>query len=200
MTLWQLWAFIIVLPIPTFAQNQFVEPVPPLKGPGFEVGLGYEYLAMRDSSSQSVPLNGFNANGVMEFNRKWGATVDLSYVRTSNVLGTGRDGYVLNLMGGPEFCLKERRNSRLFIHALGGHALVDSALPTDDGHLHGWVARPSFGAGGGIEKSLRGPFGFRVYGDYVRTAFANSITGVEPRNNFRSVVSFVFRLPFRRVP
>jgi len=199
MTLWQVSALTIALSIPVFAQNQFVEPVSPLKGPGFEVGAGYEYLAMEGSSSQGVPLNGATINGVMEFNGMWRASVDLSYVRTSNVLASGRDGYVWNLLGGPEFSLAEFRAGRLFLHALGGSALVDSALPVEGGYLHGWVARPAFGAGGGIEKSLRGPFAFRVYGDYLRTEFADSLSQVAGRNNFRSVVSVTFRLPLGRV-
>jgi hypothetical protein len=196
MTLSYAFALIVTLQVPSFAQNQFVEPVPPLKGPGFTVGVGYEYLAMQGSSSHSIPLNGLNANGVMEFNRRWALTTDLSYVRASNIMGTGQEGYVLNLLAGPELCLKGHRNGWFFVHALGGSALVNSAAPTNDGYLRGWVARPSFGAGGGMEKSLRGPFGIRVYGDYVRTAFANSLATVEPKNNFRSVVSFVFRMPF----
>jgi len=199
MTLRCACALMIVFQIRLLAQNQFVEPIPPLKGPSFTLGLGYEYLVMRDFS-QSIGLNGLNANGTIGFNRRWAATVDLSYARTTNVLGTGRDGYVLNLLAGPEFSLKEFRSGWLFVHALGGSALVDSDLPITYGYLYGWVARPSFGAGGGLQRSFRGPVGFRIYGDYVRTAFADSLTEVEPRNNFRSVVSFVFRLPLRRAP
>jgi hypothetical protein len=194
----RLCALIIALQIPSFAQNQFGEPIPPLRGPGYAVGLGYEYLAMQES--RSIPFTGLDTTAMMEFNRKWAATVDLSYVRTSNVLGTGRDGYVLNILAGPEFCLKKHRNSWVFVHAIGGSALVESALRTNDGDLHGWVARPAFGAGGGIETLFRRTFGIRMYGDYGRTSFAHSVTTIEPRDTFRSVISLVFRLPFTGTP
>jgi hypothetical protein len=197
---WITFLSILVLGIPAVSQNQLATPAPPLKSPSYELGLGYDYLAMQNPSSQGIALNGLNLSGVTEFNSKWGASVDFSYVRKSDVLGTGRDGYVLSFLAGPELRLKQFRSAWTFAHVLVGTGVVDSVVPTNDGFLHGWVSRPSFGIGGGMEKSFHGPFAVRVDADYVRTSFANSLAAVEPQNNFRSVVSFVFRLPFKRAP
>jgi hypothetical protein len=190
-------AVILVLATAAVAQNKFTAPAEPMAGPTFTVGLGYEYLAMQGFPASGVPLNGADASGAIGFNRRWAANVDLSYVRAANILGTGRSGYVLGLLAGPALYWKEYRNASLFTHVLFGSAFVDSVVPTADGYIRGWVARPSFGVGGGIERSLRGRLSVRVYGDYVRTSFANSLAVVEPENDFRSVVSLAFRLPFK---
>jgi hypothetical protein len=195
--MWKLCLCILALGTSMMGQDPFVAPVPALKSPAYDVGLGYDYLVLQDPSAPGVALNGLDANGVMKFNPKWAANIDVSYVRKGNVLGSGRVGYVLNFLAGPEFYLRRYRSVCTFTHVLVGNGLVDSAVPMNEGFLHGWVSRPSFGIGTGIEESFRGPFGVRVYGDYVRTAFANSFAAVEPQNNFRSVVSFVFRLPFK---
>jgi hypothetical protein len=199
MHMWATYLSIVALGIPAFGQDQFVTPAP-LKGPSYELALGYDYLAMQNPSAHKIALNGLNVEGGVEFDSRWGAAVDFSYVRNSDVLSSHRGGYVLSLLAGPELYLKRFRAAGMFSHVLVGAGLVDGAVPTNDGYLYGWISRPSFGIGGGVEKSFHAPFGVRAYGDYVRTSFANSLAAVEPQNNFRCGVSFAFRLPFKRAP
>ena len=140
-----------------------------------------------------------DASGRVDFNSHWGATIDSSYVRTSDVLSTGKGGYALTFLTGPVFYPVGHGNNRVFLHLLGGAGLVDSAVPVSGTtYLHGWVARYAYAAGGGIERSLSGRFAVRVNGDYLRTAFVDSADVVQFENNLRLTVSFVVRLKERK--
>ncbi len=165
-------------------------------GPSFDVALGYSYLAMQLPGAGNVNLNGLDASAGIDFTRHWGAVADSSYVRASDVFGTGHDSYVLSALAGPVFYPYNHGETRLALRALGGAGLVDSAVPVTGPsyYLHGWVARPSYGAGGGLERTLFGPFAFRVNADYLRTAFVNSSETVQLQNNLRLTGSIVFRL------
>jgi hypothetical protein len=178
------------------AQNAMQGPVPAAgSGPAFDVSAGATYLAMSAPTGGTANLYGADAAGTMDFNRLWGATVDSSYVRTSDVFSLGYSGYVLTFLAGPVFHPFESRNTRISFRALAGAGLVDSAVPTSDGNnVHGWVARPAYAAGAGVEHTVTGPFGVRVDGDYLRTAFAESSTIVQAQNNFRLTFSLVFHV------
>lgn len=168
-------------------------------GPAYDASFGYMYLAMSTPAASGVNLNGLDAAGRIDFNDRWGATVDSSYVRTSNILGTGQNGYVLSFLAGPVFYPLHIHNTRLSLRALAGAGLVDSAVPVAGStYLHGWVARPSYAVGVGVEHSVWGPFGLRIDGDYLRTAFVDSSDSVQPQNNFRVIASVVVHLKERR--
>jgi hypothetical protein len=61
-------------------------------------------------------------------------------------------------------------------------------------YVHGWVARPAYALGGGVERSVVGPFAVRITGDYLRTAYVDSTVAVQSQNNLRLTASVVFRL------
>jgi len=182
----------------SFVTPAMAQSTPPgaASGPSFDTSFGYSYLAMQLPSAGNVNLNGLDASAGMDFNRHWGAVVDSSYVRASNVFGTGHDSYVLSALVGPVFYPYTHGETRVSVRALGGAGLVDSAVPVSGPsyYLHGWVARPSYGAGAGVERTLFGPFAFRLNGDYLRTAFVNSAETVQLQNNLRLTASVVFRL------
>ncbi len=182
---------------PVLAQSRLQSgPPAAASGPSFDASIGYSYLAMQLPGAGNVNLNGVDANAGMDFNRHWGAIVDSSYVRTSNVFGTGHDSYVLSALAGPIFYPYTHGETRISLRALGGAGLVDSAVPVSGPsyYLHGWVARPSYGAGAGVERTMFGPFAFRMNADYLRTAFVNSAETVQLQNNLRVTASIVFRL------
>lgn len=164
-------------------------------GPGFAVSAGYTYLAMPIPSAGTVGLNGVDVGGHVDLASRWGLTADSSYARASDVFGTGHNSYVLTALAGPVFYPLERRNTRLFVHALVGAGLVDSAVPASGTqYVGGWVARFSDAVGGGVEHFISGPFAVRVGGDYLRTSFVDSNAVAHPQNNFRATVSFVVRV------
>jgi len=192
--------FVFVLVVPTLAQSQqAVGPSPAVAGPAYDVSVGYTYLSLAVPAAGRVNLNGLDVSGCVALSPRWGATVDSSYLRASNVLGTPHDGYLLSFHGGPVFYPVEHGNTRMFVHALAGAALVDGAVPkSETDYFHGWLARFSYAIGGGIEHSVSGPFAVRLSGDYLRTAFYNSAGAVQPQSNLQVAVSVVFRLKERQ--
>ena len=192
--------FLIALVATALAQNSVpAGPRPAAYGPSYDVSFGYSYLTSTIPTSGRANLNGFDAAGRVDLSQHWGGTVDVGYVRTSNVLSTGNGGYDLTFLIGPVFYPLERGKFRIFLHGLGGAGVVDAAVPVNSTkYLHGWVIRPAFAVGGGVERSIVGPFGLRLGGDYLRTAFVNSAEVVQAQNNLRFTLSIVFRLNNRQ--
>lgn len=187
----------IVLITPALAQDRLQSETPAAaSGPAFDVSVGYSYVAMQVPGAGTVNLSGLDASGGIHFTRHWGAIVDSSYVRDADVFGTGHNSYVLTALAGPVFYPFERKGTWLFLRALGGAGLVDSAVPVSGPsyYLHGWVTRPAYVGGVGLEHSLPGPVAVRVNADYLRTAFVNPAEIVQLQNNLRVTASIVLRL------
>jgi len=191
-----LFAFALVAPV--VAQNALqAEPIPAGSGPRINLGAGYSSVVMSIPGARHVNLNGFGVNASADLRPAWGVTVDGSYARASNFLGTARGGYLATLYTGPVFYPFERGNTRVFLHALGGVSVVDGAEPASSTQFrHGWFRRPSYAVGGGVEHALEGPFSVRVSGDYLRTSFFNAAGAAQPQSDLRFTVGLVFG--FRR--
>lgn len=175
------------------AQNfQTPAPHPAASGPNYDLSVGYSYLTMRIPEAGRVPLNGVNLGGRIELSPRWGVGIDSNYAHASDVLGTPHGAYALTFLGGPVFSLVDQRSTRVFVHALAGVGVVDAAVPqSPTEYLHGWVTRPSYALGGGVEHSIAGPVGIRVSGDYLRTSFFNHLDVVQPQNDLRLTVGLV---------
>lgn len=180
---------------PALAQNWLQSaPSPAVAGPGFDVSVGYSHLAMPIASAGHANLNGLDLSGNLGLSAHWGAMLDSSYLRTSEVLTTGHQGYLLNLQTGPVLYPVVRGNTRLLVRALAGAGLVDGAVPiTGTRDWNGWLVRPTYAFGGGIEHFF-GEMGIRVNGDYLHTTFYDSAGALQGQNNFRLTASLVFRL------
>lgn len=186
-------ACIFLLVAPLLAQSHFDGPPAGATGPAFEASAGYVYLSMA-MPSQRVALEGADANALVKISTRWGVTADATYAHTSNVLGTGYNGNFLSSLAGPVFYPLVHRRIAVFVRAMAGASWVDSAVPVSGAnYLGGWVARPSYAAGGGFEHSLFGPFSVRVGGDWQRTTFANSTGALQGQNNLRVTTSFAYR-------
>jgi len=178
------------------AQNQMLSaPSPAVAGPSFDVSVGYSHLLMSIPSAGRAGFNGLDSSASIGLGPRWGATVDSSFLRSSSVLGTSHQGYVLSLQGGPVFYPIEHGNTRVFIRGLVGASVVDGAVPiSDNSYFHGWLVRPSYVAGGGIEHAVSGDLALRLNGDYLRTTFYDNTGVAQPQNSIRLTVSAVFRL------
>ena len=187
--------FGLVMAAPALAQRLQSSPSPAVTGPAYDLSAGYTNLSMAIPSAGRANFNGLDFSGNIGLSPRWGATLDSSYLYTSDVLSTQHQGYVFSLRTGPVFYPVSHRNTRVFVHALAGAALVDGAVPiTDNEDFHGWLLRPSYAFGGGVEHPVSGQLGIRVIGDYVRTQFYDSAGAVQPQNNLQLTVNFVFRL------
>ena len=195
-TMLRVLSLALVLVVPALAQNQLQAGAPATAyGPTYDVSCGYTYLSSTIPSSGRIGLSGLDVTGHANFLPHWGVAVDSGYVHTSNVLTTGQSGYTLTFLAGPVFHLFEHKKTQIFVHALVGAGLVDSAVPVSGAeYVHGWVARPAYALGGGVERSVVGPFAVRITGDYLRTAYVDSTVAVQSQNNLRLTASVVFRL------
>jgi hypothetical protein len=183
----------IMLIGPALAQSLLTTPSPAMTGPAYDFSTGYTYLAMPVPGAGQVHLNGLDASGSIGWSPRLGAILDMNYLRSSDVPGTGHQAYMLNTQFGPEFSPFERRKTRFFVRALGGSALIDGAVPAKGGLYHGWLVRPSLAFGGGFEQSVSAEFAIRLNGDYLRTLFYDSTGAALPQNNLRLCVSLVIR-------
>ena len=199
-TIVRIYFFGFLLVVTAGAQNRLrTEPAPAATGPDYDVSFGYTNFAMAIPGAGRVNLNGLDMSGTIDFNPRWGTTIDSTYVRTSDVLGTPHSGYVLTFLGGPVFYPVERRNIRVFVHTLAGRGVVDGAATLNGtNYRYGWSERFAYAIGGGVESSLPGPFSVRVGGDYLHTSFFDFAGAVLPQNNFRATVSLVFHLNQRQ--
>jgi len=193
--------FVIMLVAPILAQNRVTAPSPAVTGPAYDLSAGYTYLTMPIPGAGHVHLNGLDASGSIALGPHWGITLDSSYLRTSNVLGTTHPGYILDTQGGPEFYPLNFGNTRIFLRGLAGAALTDGAVPGSTiQYFHGWLVRPTYTVGLGFEHPVSEQLAVRINGDYLRTSFYDSVGVVLPQNNLRLTVSVVFRLKSRRGP
>jgi len=89
----------------------------------------------------------------------------------------------------------ERRRTRMFVHVLAGAGLVDgTARASATDFFHGWLTRPAYAFGGGVERNISRPFALRFGADYLHTSFYDSSGAIQGQQNFRATVSLVFRL------
>lgn len=186
--------FVVVLSVSALAENA-AGPAPAVTGPAYDVSFGYANLMMALPAAGHANLSGLEGTGSIFLSSRWGVMIDSSYLRTSQILFTPHPGYVLSSHAGPVFYPAAHGDTRVFIRALAGAGLVDSAVPLSrTEYVHGWLVRPSYVVGAGVEHFVSGQFGIRVGGDYLRTSFFDSNLAVRPQNNLRMTVSFVFHL------
>lgn len=199
-TISKICLIVFVLVAPSVAQDSKPRgPSPAAAGPDFDVSIGYSYLSMAFPAGRRANLSGLSLSGQIDLSPRWGAMLETTYAGTSNILGTPHAGYAWISQIGPVFYPVEHRKTRIFVHALAGVGLVDGAMPiSKTAYFHGWLARPSYALGGGVEQSISGPFAIGVSGDYLRTSFFNAAAMVQPQNNFRLTVAVIFHLTDRQ--
>jgi hypothetical protein len=191
----RVFACVFLFVAPLLAQSHWGPGGPPAgaTSPTFEASIGYVYLDMAMPSQQRVGLTGIDANGLVRFAPRWAATVDGTYASTSNVFATGQGANILSLLAGPVFYPVNGRTG-IFVHALVGASRVGGAEPQSGPYyLQGWVARPSYAMGGGMERYLFGSLAVRVQADYQRTTFGDSTGAIQGQNNLRLITSMVYR-------
>jgi opacity protein-like surface antigen len=193
-----IFALVLLLATPLLAQTRPESSGPPapavLTGPAFEASLGYTYFSMAGPSSQRVAFSGVSADALVRSKSLWGLTVESSYARTGNVLGTGHSGSILSCLAGPVLYPAERGKTKFYVRALAGISRVDSAVPVSStDYLAGWESRFSYAVGGGVEQNLPGPLALRAGADYQRMMFIDSTATTQFQNNLRLTTSIVYR-------
>jgi len=196
----KIWCFVLLLVAPALAQNGLQSPpAPAVMGPSYDVSVGYTNLMMPIPGAKHVLLNGLDASGSIGLSQHWAAILESSFARTSNDLSTGHQAYMFNSQSGPVFYPWEHGNTRLLLRGLGGFAMIDGGVPRDaNSYFRGWLVRPSFAFGGGVERAVGSQLLLRVNADYLRTSFYGATGTVQGQNNLRLTMSLGFRLQSRQ--
>jgi opacity protein-like surface antigen len=165
------------------------------RGVSVRVSAGYAYTSLGMPSSGRMNLSGPDATVTADFSPRFGASVDLSYARASNVLDTGRHADVLSYLAGPVFYPLRIAKLTTYVHALAGGARVTGVIPQSDGDFErGYANKVSWAVGGGVEYQISASVSFRGGGDYQHTSFFNSNEEIRGQNDIRAVCSVVYTL------
>ena len=184
----------LLLTAPLFGQTP-TRKSPAATGPLVEASAGYLFMSMTSPSVTSrLNFHGVDGNALVHFTPRWGAMVDFDFARSGKVPGTNHTDRVFSGLIGPMFYLLDHEKTNVFLNALAGTAVVDSAVPLSaTTEFHGYETRFSYMLGGGWERNLEGKFGVRVSGGYQRTTFVNSKLALEGQNNLRVTVGLVYQ-------
>jgi opacity protein-like surface antigen len=165
------------------------------RGVSVRVSAGYAYTSLDMPSSGRMNLSGPDATVTTDLSPRFGASVDLSYVRASNVLDTGRHADVLSYLAGPVFYPFRTSKLTMYVHGLGGGARVTGVVPVGGGEFErGYANKVSWAVGGGVEYQVSASVSFRGGGDYQHTSFFNSELAVRGQNDIRIMGSVVYTL------
>ena len=186
-------ACVFLFVAPLLAQSRLTGAAAGATGPSYEASLGFVYFSL-GMPTQHVGLTGMEGNGLVKFSPRWAVTVDSTYARTGNILDTGHSASVMDFLAGAVFYPAVFKKSEIFVEALGGASRVNSAVPVSgSSYLAGWVTRPSYAIGGGVEQFLFGSVAVRVQGDYQRTTYGYAANAIQGQNNLRLTTSIVYR-------
>jgi hypothetical protein len=189
-TIWKLAFLLVLFPASTLAQL----PTPTGTGPSISTSLGYSYLSFPVPSSARIDMNGVNASATADFRSRFGAKVDLNYVRQANVFGTGHHSDLLTYMLGPMFYPVSNDRWIVYLQALAGGSRADGVVPDGTGGFETAYADGfAWAIGGGIERRMFSSFALRTEANYVRTTFTNASAVPIGQSDLRFTGSLVYR-------
>lgn len=189
-----------VLPAPTKPAHK---PFPSLHGalpaaniPALEARVGFSTL------TRTVLYKGLTASVTKQYSDRLGGTIEVSYLRASNVFGTGQTNDVLTYLIGPVAYPFRRDGLVTSVHALGGGGRVSGVatlLPNSAGFVKGTVDSGAWVLGGGVEKwFFSDAMALRVNADLLRTSFFNSTVKVRGEYALRTTWGVVYYFGLRR--
>lgn len=187
---WKLALILALLPASAYAQM----PSATGSGPMFTTSLGYSYMSVPIPSATRIDMNGVAASATVDFRSRFGAKVDLNYVRQANVFGTGHHGDVLTYMIGPMFYPVSNDRWVVYVQGLAGGTRSTGVVPNTTGGFDTAFADAfGFAVGAGIERSLFSTFAIRTEADYMYTSFADATAALKSQNDLRFTGSLVYR-------
>jgi outer membrane immunogenic protein len=185
-----LFAFVALLTLPTFAQDQT---------PVVEVGGGYQFRSFDQPFGPRLNESGGFFTADFNINRWLGAAAEIDATHTNQgANGTWND---YGFMFGPQIYPLGHHHLTPFVHALFGLSYINVFLPatpppnplpsvteTDDAF--------SYEVGGGLDWSLTRHIGVRVAEfDFEQQRFFGAGSNGNPnQNNFKFSAGIVFRL------
>jgi hypothetical protein len=180
---------------PAFAQL----PRPAAVVPSFKVSAGYESISLDMPSATRVGLDGFNVDLTRDVIPRLGATVSIGYSRATNTFGSGHHSDALTYFVGPVFYPTQGRTMKTYLRVLVGGAKIGGPIQLNGGGFAwGYVNKPSWAIGGGVEYRTMQHIYFRTGVEYLRTSFIGPSLTIKPQNNIRTSVSVGYIFGGRR--
>ena len=182
---------------PAFAQA----PLPAALAPAIEAQVGFSTLSRVSSPNNKILFKGINVRVIGQSSDRFGATFETSYLRASNVFGTGKSNSVLTFLGGPVFYTYRRSGFVTSVHVLGGAAKVSGVVvltPSNGGFLKGTVGDPAWAFGTSLEKWFTEYLAARVDIDALHTSFYNSSVKVTGEYDLRATWGLIYYFGGRR--
>jgi hypothetical protein len=182
---------------PAFAQA----PLPAALAPAIETRLGFSSLSRVSSPNNKILFKGVSASVTGQSSDRFGATFETSYLRASNVFGTGQNNSVLTFLAGPVFYPYRRGGFVTSVHVLGGAARVSGVVvltPSTGGFLKGTVDDLAWAFGTSLEKWFTESLAARVDIDALHTSFYNSTVKVHGEYDLRATWGLIYYFGGRR--
>ena len=182
---------------PAFAQA----PLPAAFAPAIETRAGFSTLSRVSSPNTRILFKGINASITGQSSERFGATFETSYLRASNVFGTGHSNSVLTFLGGPVYYPYRRGGFVTSVHVLGGAARVAGVVvltPSTGGYLKRTVGDLAWAFGGSVEKWFRDSLAAQVDIDALHTSFYNSSVKISGDYGLRATWGLIYYFGGRR--
>jgi len=182
---------------PAFAQA----PLPAALAPAIEARVGFSTLSRVPSPNNKILFKGLNASVTGQSSDRFGATLEMSYLRASNVFGTGQANSVLTFLAGPVFYPYRRSGFVTSVHVLGGAARVSGVVvltPSNGGFLKGTADDLAWAFGTSLEKWFTNSLAARVDIDALHTSFYNSSVRVHGEYDLRATWGLIYYFGGRR--
>ncbi len=196
--------------VPPAATSPAPEPLISTRGPlhaaiipALETRVGFSTLSRVSSSNSRVLYKGLDTGVTKQYTDRIAGTVEVSFLRASNVFHTGQSNTLLTYLLGPVFYPYRADGFATSLHALGGGARVSGAIAlssTPGQYLKGTVDDTAWALGGGVEKwFFSDSLALRLDVDALHTTFFNNAAKVHGEYDLRVTWCISYNLgPKRR--
>jgi opacity protein-like surface antigen len=166
--------------------------------PEVRTGIGLAYLDFDLAQTARKGFLGLETDASIDLSSRFGAEIEVGYLRASNVFGSGRPSDTLTYLAGPVW-YPTKGGLHPYFHAMVGLARVTGPIPFGpDQFLHGMANKLAWQLGAGIELRIHGPIRSRIGTDYLHSAYFNPLLQIRGQNNVRIIAGIEYVFGIRR--
>ena len=176
-------------------------PLPAALAPAVETRVAFSTLSRVSSPNNKILFKGINASVTGQSSDHFGATFEASYLRATNVFGTGQSNSILTFLAGPVLYPYRKSGFVTSVYVLGGAAKVSGVVvltPSNGGFLKGTVGDLAWAFGTGVEKWFTDSLATRVNIDALHTSFYNSSVKIHGEYDLRATWGLIYYFGGRR--
>jgi hypothetical protein len=169
------------------------EPRAAAIGPVIRAGIGLAYLDFDLAPSARQGLVGLESDLSIDLSRRFGAQIEVGYLRASNVFRSGHHSDTLSYLAGPVWYPTGGRGLPPYVHALVGLARVTGPIPIATNQFeYGMVNKLAWELGAGVELRMHGPINIRIGADYLHSNYFTTLLTIRGQNNLRTIASIEY--------